>query len=174
MNCDLTKCQSCDDLQSCDDMRNELNAIKKLCAKHERLYRKFSSWKNSIAKNDCQLEILNDTAAVLRARQEILAETLALRRGNPELLQQLQKDIQAVENQVDIWMRDLAEISSDRTNLDIELIQLRCKLQRSMTNIELAHIDFEMIEEQHRDIWRRFLYELPKPEKRVADITELS
>lgn len=96
-----------------------------------------------------------------------------LRPGDDETLQKLQSEIQAVENQVDMWIRDLAEISHDRTRLDIEWIQLRCKLQRSMTHIEMAHIDFELIEQQHRDIWRQFLYELPHADKRVnTEITE--
>ncbi|KAI6235686.1 hypothetical protein M3Y95_00077900 [Aphelenchoides besseyi] len=164
--CDLPKCQSCDDL-SCGNLHDELNEIKKLCAKHELLYRTFSSWKHAVRKNECQLEILNDTANILQARREMLVQTLALKKDDPVLLKRLQRDIRAVESQVNCWMRDLAEISGDRTKLDIELIKLRCKLQRSMTNIEIAHIDFEFIEAQHREIWDQFLSEIPSSKSNI-------
>lgn len=39
--------------------------------------------------------------------------------ASPELLTQLQKEISAVETQVDIWIRELAEINGDRTRLDV-------------------------------------------------------
>ncbi|KAI1699492.1 hypothetical protein DdX_17286 [Ditylenchus destructor] len=54
--------------QSCEDIRNELNGIKHLCVKHEHLCRSFARWKSYIEQNDCQLEILNKTAASLRSQ----------------------------------------------------------------------------------------------------------
>ena len=62
-------------------------------------------------QNECQLEILNETAQILHARKEMLARTLALRRAakncadDPKTLERLHKNIRAVENQVDTWMK---------------------------------------------------------------------
>ncbi|KAI6176710.1 hypothetical protein M3Y97_00828400 [Aphelenchoides bicaudatus] len=167
--CEMFRSQSFNDLNSTDDFNDlgkELTVIKKLCARHEILFKSFYLWKNRVLKNEYQLEVLSETAHILRARRENLARTLALRRASKcytdnQVLKRLDSEIRAVEKQVDEWMKDLAEVSSDRTKLNIDLIQLRCKLRHSLTNINLAHIDFEVIEQQHRDVWRKFLYDIP-------------
>lgn len=38
---------------------------------------------------------------------------------------ELQKEIEHVESQVDIWMKELAEINEARTNLDVRISLLR-------------------------------------------------
>lgn len=45
------------------------------------------------------------------------------------MLKRLDDEIRAVEKQVDGWIKNLAEISEDRTKLNIDLINLRCKLR---------------------------------------------
>uniref|UniRef100_A0AC35TIG5 Uncharacterized protein n=1 Tax=Rhabditophanes sp. KR3021 TaxID=114890 RepID=A0AC35TIG5_9BILA len=144
--------------KSCTDIQDELATIKQLCAKHEVLCLSFNRWKAHVEQNDAQLEILNDTATSLRFRHKMLADMLAVKPNESEVLEKLQKEIRAVESQVDIWIRELSEINEVRTHLDMEFIKLRSKLQRSMTNIEIAHLDFDKIEKHHRDIWKKFLY----------------
>lgn len=144
--------------KSCTDIQDELKTIKQLCAKHEKLCLCFSRWKTNVEQNDAQLQILNETATSLRYRHKMLTEMISLKPTEPEVLEKLQKEIKAVEDQVDIWIRELSEINEVRTHLDIEFIQLKAKLQRSMTNIEIAHLDFDTIEENHRLIWKKFLY----------------
>uniref|UniRef100_A0A915DPP2 Uncharacterized protein n=1 Tax=Ditylenchus dipsaci TaxID=166011 RepID=A0A915DPP2_9BILA len=147
--------------QSCEDIRNELKSIKGLCAKHELLCRSFASWRSSIEQNDSQLDILNRTAASLRNRHKMLAEALALRPKEPALLIRLQREISAVESQVNIFIRELTDISDDRSKVDLkhalEFIHLRSNLQRSMTNIELAHIDIDVMQRSHHKLWKKFL-----------------
>jgi len=127
VNQQLVKCQSVDDLNSMDQLGDELNVIKTLCARHELLYKSFYLWKNAVLKNECQLEILSETAHILRARRENLARTLALRRAvnnhadNQNMLKRLDTEIRAVEKQVDGWMKDLAEVSHDRTKLNVRI-----------------------------------------------------
>ncbi|TKR78289.1 hypothetical protein L596_019119 [Steinernema carpocapsae] len=139
------------------DVRQELNEIKKLCAKHELLCRAFSKWRDDIDQNEAQLEILNSSASSLRQRHRALSERLAGKPADPEHLVSLQKEIRSIERQVDAWIREIAAINDARKKLDIEFIQLRSKLQRSATNIEIANIDFEKLEHQHRDKWKSFL-----------------
>uniref|UniRef100_A0A0N4Z2M3 Nsp1_C domain-containing protein n=1 Tax=Parastrongyloides trichosuri TaxID=131310 RepID=A0A0N4Z2M3_PARTI len=144
--------------KSCTDIQDELTTIKQLCAKHEKLCLSFNKWKSHVEQNDAQLQILNETATSLRFRHKMLTDMIAVKPTSPEVLEKLQKEIKAVEDQVDIWIRELSEINETRTHLDIEFIQLKSKLQRSMTNIEIAHLDFDTIEKNHRNIWKKFLY----------------
>ncbi|KAI1701864.1 hypothetical protein Ddc_17372 [Ditylenchus destructor] len=148
--------------QSCEDIRNELNGIKHLCVKHEHLCRSFAKWKSYIEQNDCQLEILNKTAASLRSRHKMLRDALAMRPKDPSILTRLERDICAVEAQVNVFIRELTEINDDRTKLDMkhamEFIHLRTSMQRSMTNIELAHMDVDKLQNKHRRLWRQFLH----------------
>ncbi|KAK0417430.1 hypothetical protein QR680_013004 [Steinernema hermaphroditum] len=139
------------------DVREELNAIKKLCAKHELLCCAFAKWRDDIDQNEAQLEILNSSASSLRQRHRALSERLADKPADPALLLSIQKEIRSIERQVDTWIREIAAISDARTKLDIEFVQLRGKLQRSVTNIEIANIDFEKLERNHRDKWKSFL-----------------
>ncbi|KAH7731895.1 hypothetical protein AAVH_00793 [Aphelenchoides avenae] len=141
--------------KSCDDIQDELNG---LCAAHELLFHSLAKWRLSVEQNDAQLEILNDTAAALRSRQKMLTDMLALKPGDPEIMSRLRREIRAVQTQVAVWIRELAEITGNRTELDIEFIQLHSKLQRSMTSIEIAHFDLDALETQHRNMWKKFLY----------------
>ncbi|VDM43217.1 unnamed protein product [Toxocara canis] len=141
-----------------NDLRNELNCIKKICANHEALCRSFAKWKADIDENDAQLEILSETMESLRNRHRKISDQLARKPVDARTVAELQKEIQHVESQVDIWMKELAEINEARTNLDIEFIRLRSKLQRSVTNIEVANIDFDRLERLHSDMWENFLY----------------
>jgi hypothetical protein len=99
--------------------------IKKLCDRHELLYKSFYLWKNAVLKNECQLEILSETAQILKARRENLARTLAIRRAlnnridDQGVLKRLDNEIRAVERQVDGWILNLAEVSQDRTKLNV-------------------------------------------------------
>uniref|UniRef100_A0AC34QGQ9 Uncharacterized protein n=1 Tax=Panagrolaimus sp. JU765 TaxID=591449 RepID=A0AC34QGQ9_9BILA len=147
-------------IQNLKDLNDELEIIKFLCEKHRMLCRAFEKWKSDIEQNDAQLEILNETSIALRNRHKILTEMLNQRpvASSPELLQQLQREISAVEAQVDIWIKELAEINGDRTRLDIEFIKLRSQLQYSMTNTEIAQLDLETMERRHREMWKKFLY----------------
>uniref|UniRef100_A0A1I8A2R8 Uncharacterized protein n=1 Tax=Steinernema glaseri TaxID=37863 RepID=A0A1I8A2R8_9BILA len=107
--------------------------------------------------NEAQLEILNSSASSLRQRHRALSERLADKPADPALLLSIQKEMRSIERQVDTWIREIAAISDARTKLDIEFIQLRSKLQRSVTNIEIANIDFDKLERSHREKWKSFL-----------------
>jgi chromosome segregation ATPase len=141
-----------------ESLKDELHLIKSLCAKHEMLCCAFAKWKSDIEQNDAQLEILNETALALRNRHKVLTDMLTNKSGNPDLLNQLQREISAVETQVDIWIRELADINDDRMRLDIEFIKLRTQLLSSMTNIEIAQLDLDSMERRHKDMWKNFLY----------------
>uniref|UniRef100_A0AC34GS07 Uncharacterized protein n=1 Tax=Panagrolaimus sp. ES5 TaxID=591445 RepID=A0AC34GS07_9BILA len=142
-----------------ENLKDELHLIKSLCAKHEMLCCAFAKWKSDIEQNDAQLEILNETAVALRNRHKVLTDMLTNKPGNPpDLLNQLQREISAVETQVDIWIRELADINDDRMRLDIEFIKLRTQLLSSMTNIEIAQLDLDSMERRHKDMWKNFLY----------------
>lgn len=98
--------------------------IKKLCDRHMLLYKSFYLWKNAVLKNECQLEILSETAQILKARRENLDRTLAIRKTSNKLddhgaLKRLDNEIRAVERQVDGWIMNLAEVSQDRTKLNV-------------------------------------------------------
>ena len=82
----------------------------------------------------CQLDILNQTADILKSRRDLLIKRLSTDRSefcaqknkakrrfsdNPTLLLKLQRELRAVERQVDSWIRELVEISSDRTKLTV-------------------------------------------------------
>uniref|UniRef100_A0A915AMZ9 Tektin n=1 Tax=Parascaris univalens TaxID=6257 RepID=A0A915AMZ9_PARUN len=141
-----------------NDIRKELNSIKKICANHETLCRSFTKWKADIDENNAQLEILSETMESLRNRHRKIRDRLSRKPVDANTVAELQKEIEHVESQVDIWMKELAEINEARTNLDVEFIRLRSKLQRSMTNIEVANIDFDRIERLHHDTWKNFLH----------------
>ncbi|KAE9550694.1 hypothetical protein FO519_006095 [Halicephalobus sp. NKZ332] len=143
-----------------DDIQEELKLIKSLCAKHELLCSAFSKWKSDVEQNDAQLEILNETSIALKDRHKVLTDMLSRSSAvtSPDLLQQLQREISAVETQVDIWIKELAEINGDRTRLDIEFIKLRSQLKYSKTNIGIAQLDLETMERRHREMWKKFLY----------------
>ena len=147
--------------QSYDDIQKEIKGLKLLYAKHDILCRLLATWKSNIQQNNSQLEILNDMAMSLSGRHKMLTDTLALRPHDPEILLRLKNEFNAVETQVDIWIRELMEIHDDRMILDVnngfEFVQMRSRLQKSLTNIELAHIDLENLQKQHHSIWKKFL-----------------
>uniref|UniRef100_A0A914D907 Uncharacterized protein n=1 Tax=Acrobeloides nanus TaxID=290746 RepID=A0A914D907_9BILA len=143
--------------KSCEDLRVELDTIKSLCAKHESLCTNFEKWKSKLEQNDAQFEILNETARALRSRNKMLKDLLS-KRPDPESVQRLQREINAIQIQVDIWIREISEIRENREQLDVEFAKLRSQLQRSMTNLQIAHLDIEAIERHHQERWRNFLY----------------
>jgi hypothetical protein len=97
----------------------------------------------------------------------MLSKALSLKPTDSSHLHQLKREICAMESQVDIFIKELVDISKDRSNLNtnhaIEFIRLRASLQRSMTNLELAHTDIELMQRSHHKLWKRFL--LPPEEE---------
>ncbi|VDD95147.1 unnamed protein product [Enterobius vermicularis] len=149
-------------------MRSELKKIKTICDDHETLCQSFAQWKKDVDENDAQLRILNATAASLRKRHRAICEQIKKKPSTvhsekkkvsvvSEEVDRLQREISFVEAEVDVWMKELAEVNDARTNLDIQFIQLRSKLQRSMTNVEVANIDFDLLEKNHCATWKNFL-----------------
>uniref|UniRef100_A0A0N5AHW3 Spectrin repeat-containing domain protein n=1 Tax=Syphacia muris TaxID=451379 RepID=A0A0N5AHW3_9BILA len=163
------------------DMRSELKKIKSICDNHQTLCESFAQWKKNVDEvklfidilfiisnvvgedystsfqNDAQLQILNTTAALLRKRHHTICEQIKKKPIAAEEVDRLQREISYVEAEVDVWMKELAEVNDARTNLDIEFIQLRSKLQKSMTNVEVASIDFDLLEKNHCATWKNFL-----------------
>jgi hypothetical protein len=87
----------------------------------------------STFQNDAQFEILNETARALRSRNKMLKDLLSKRPGiienfflnfetflvDPESVQRLQREINAIQIQVDIWIREISEIRENREQLDV-------------------------------------------------------
>ncbi|VDN85769.1 unnamed protein product, partial [Brugia pahangi] len=71
---------------------------------------------------------------------------------------QLENEIKKIEAQVNMWIRELAEINKARTKLEIEFVYLRSNIRLNTVNIEVANVDINRIELNHRQMWNNFLY----------------
>ncbi|KAK6102668.1 hypothetical protein QQG55_9395 [Brugia pahangi] len=140
------------------DIRNELNEIKMICAHHKALCQSFMQWKVDIDENDAQLKILNEAAMSLRKRHENIVAQLSNGPVDGKTVIQLENEIKKIEAQVNMWIRELAEINKARTKLEIEFVYLRSNIRLNTVNIEVANVDINRIELNHRQMWNNFLY----------------
>lgn len=145
-----------------DDIYAELKGVTKLHAKHELICRTLATWHLNLAQNTTQLAILDETADILNNRHKLLTDTLALRPNDPAVLCHLQREIRAMEMQVDILIREIADISLCRKQIDLDnalnfLHQHICH-QKELANVELATLDAHQLDGEHRIAWRTFLH----------------
>ncbi|KAL3082569.1 hypothetical protein niasHT_030583 [Heterodera trifolii] len=144
-----------------DDICNELNGVNKLKSRHELLCQTLASWKLGMEQNNSQLNILNETAQILNARHKSVVEMLASKSADPAMLTRLQREIHAMELQVDIWLREISDVSNEREKLQMqhafEFSHQNQHLQRNAANFELAKMDADFLCRKHCKMWHEFL-----------------
>uniref|UniRef100_A0A183BJ66 Uncharacterized protein n=1 Tax=Globodera pallida TaxID=36090 RepID=A0A183BJ66_GLOPA len=151
-----------------DEICDELNGVNKLKTRHELLCRTLASWKLGMEQNSSQLNILDETAEILSDRHKCVVNMLASKSTNPALLNRLQRETQAMELQVGIWLREISDVSIERKKLELEhaleFSHQNRGLQRCETNVELAKMDADFLYRKHRKVWRKFLADEQKTE----------
>ncbi|VDN88781.1 unnamed protein product [Brugia pahangi] len=95
-----------------------------ICAHHKALCQSFMQWKVDIDENDAQLKILNEAAMSLRKRHENIVAQLSNGPVDGKTVIQLENEIKKIEAQVNMWIRELAEINKARTKLEVFLVFL--------------------------------------------------
>ncbi|KAM3722607.1 Uncharacterized protein ACO02O_05922 [Dirofilaria immitis] len=140
------------------DIRNELNAMKIICAHHKALCQSFMQWKIAIEENDAQLKILNEAVMSLRERHKNIVAQMFKRPADAKTIIQLEDEIRKIESQVNMWIRELIEISKARTILEVQFICLRSDIRLNMVNIEVANIDIDRIELNYHQMWNDLLH----------------
>lgn len=148
----------------------ELDEIKETCKKHEDLCRQFTECCRELQQNDAQLEILGETATYLRKKHEQIRRTMRERTMGEKELQLLEEEIGLIDKQVCIWMKELEEINENRLQIEVDygrmapltediqirFLQLGNELKKSVTCVQLASIDFELIQMRHKERWQRY------------------
>ncbi|CAI4221239.1 unnamed protein product [Auanema sp. JU1783] len=135
----------------------ELEEIKATCKKHETLCRQFAECSRELSQNDAQLEILGETATFLRHQHAQIRKIIDEKSHSSDELALLEEEILSVDRQVCVWMKELQEINENRLQIEIRFLQLRNELKKSVTCVQLASIDFELIQMRHNERWSRFL-----------------
>ncbi|OZC06587.1 hypothetical protein X798_06433 [Onchocerca flexuosa] len=141
-----------------NNIRNKLNAIKMICAHHKALCQSFMQWKVAIEENDAQLKILNEEVMSLRERHQKITAQLSKEPVDAETIIRLEDEVRKIGLQVNMWIRELTEISKARTKLEVQFICLRSNIRLNTVNIEMANMDIDRIELNYRQIWNDFLY----------------
>uniref|UniRef100_A0A1I7XTA7 RBD domain-containing protein n=1 Tax=Heterorhabditis bacteriophora TaxID=37862 RepID=A0A1I7XTA7_HETBA len=139
------------------DGRVELDEIKATCAQHENLCRQFAECSMELQQNDAQLEILGETATFLKNRHQQIRRNISEKPQSENELEALEAEIARVDRQVCVWMKELEEVNDNRVEIEIRFIKLGAALKKSVTCVQLASIDFELIQMKHDEQWRRFL-----------------
>ncbi|KAK5970543.1 hypothetical protein GCK32_011980 [Trichostrongylus colubriformis] len=80
-------------------------------------------------------------------------------------LEALEAEVASVIRQVAVWTMELEEVNASRLEIEIRFLQLGSELKKSVTCVQLASIDFELIQMRHNERWRRFLADHVPPEK---------
>ncbi|VDP01510.1 unnamed protein product [Heligmosomoides polygyrus] len=85
---------------------------------------------------------------------------------SPKELEALEAEVASVIRQVAVWTMELEEVNASRLQIEvIRFLQLGSELKKSVTCVQLASIDFELIQLRHNERWRRFLADHVPPEK---------
>ncbi|EFO17937.1 hypothetical protein LOAG_10562 [Loa loa] len=129
-----------------------------ICAHHKALCQNFLQWKVDIDENDAQLKILNEAAVSLRERHQSITAQLSKGPVDFQTVIQLEDEIRKVEAQVNMWIRELAEINKARTKLEMKFVCLRSDIRLNTVNIEVANVDIDRIELDYRQMWNDCLY----------------
>lgn len=74
----------------------------------------------------------------------------------------LEEEVDKVDREVTIWMKELEEVNAQRIELEVWIFlrkgnykfQIRCirlgaELKKSITSVQLASIDFDLIHKKH-------------------------
>jgi len=140
-----------------EDIIAEVTSFNKLFALYERMCTSVNEWKSDLEQNTSQLEILNETANVLRRRQTLIADLASLDQKNHQTLCYLHHELVLLRRQISIWVKELAAVDDDRRALRFKHVGKLDHLKRSITNIELAHNDFDQLDNSHGRNWSSFL-----------------
>ncbi|KAL3125166.1 hypothetical protein niasHT_000519 [Heterodera trifolii] len=66
-----------------------------------------------------------------------------------------------MELQVDIWLREISDVSNEREKLQMEYAfefsHQNQQLQRNVANVELAKMDADFLCRKHCKMWHEFL-----------------
>ncbi|KIH63243.1 hypothetical protein ANCDUO_06458 [Ancylostoma duodenale] len=104
---------------------------------------------------------------------------------SPKELEALEAEVASVIRQVAVWTMELEEVNANRLQIEasswplitfdsflvsnvtdlIRFLQLGSELKKSVTCVQLASIDFELIQLRHNERWRRFLADHVPSEK---------
>uniref|UniRef100_A0A0K0DE94 Uncharacterized protein n=1 Tax=Angiostrongylus cantonensis TaxID=6313 RepID=A0A0K0DE94_ANGCA len=152
---DDAQVDKCEFLRHDDDQ--ELNKIKTTCARHADLCRQYADCSLALQMNDAQLDILSETAETLRQRHARIRRIIDEKPCSPKELEALEAEIASVIRQVAVWTKELEEVNANRLDIEIRFLQLDSELKKSVTCMQLASIDFELIQLRHNERWRRFL-----------------
>ncbi|XGW15673.1 hypothetical protein V3C99_001260 [Haemonchus contortus] len=147
------------------DGHEELDEIKATCERHADLCRQYAKCSLDLQMNDAQLEILSETAETLRQRHAQIRRTIDEKPHSPKELEALEAEVASVIRQVAVWTMELEEVNASRLEIEIRFLQLGSELKKSVTCVQLASIDFELIQMRHNERWRRFLADHVPPEK---------
>uniref|UniRef100_A0A0R3S4D6 Uncharacterized protein n=1 Tax=Elaeophora elaphi TaxID=1147741 RepID=A0A0R3S4D6_9BILA len=126
-----------------------------ICAHHKALCQSFMQWKTDIDENDAQLRILREASESLRERHRNIAAQLS-KGPDAEKIKELENELRKVEAQVNMWLRELAEISKARTKLEIQFVCLRSDIRLNTVNIEVANVNIDRIELNYSQMWKDF------------------
>ncbi|GMT18991.1 hypothetical protein PFISCL1PPCAC_10288 [Pristionchus fissidentatus] len=151
-----------------DSRGHKMDEIKKTCENHEDLCRQFAECSLQLRQNSAQLEILNETASFLKTRHASIRRQIAAQPSDQIELKRLEEELGKVNNQVQLWMRELEEVNDCRTELEITFVRLRAALQKSVTSVQLASIDLDLLQNRHADRWKKFLADVQAEEAAAA------
>ncbi|KJH46271.1 hypothetical protein DICVIV_07658 [Dictyocaulus viviparus] len=90
---------------------------------------------------------------------------------SPKKLEALEAEINSVIRQVAVWTKELGEVNANRLQIEvnqqneIRFMQLSSEIKKSMACMQIASIDFELIQLRHNERWRRFLADHVPSEK---------
>ncbi|RCN51457.1 hypothetical protein ANCCAN_02408 [Ancylostoma caninum] len=90
---------------------------------------------------------------------------LSIHSDSPKELEALEAEVASVIRQVAVWTMELEEVNANRLQIEIRFLQLGSELKKSVTCVQLASIDFELIQLRHNERWRRFLADHVPSEK---------
>ncbi|KAF8358986.1 hypothetical protein PRIPAC_93981 [Pristionchus pacificus] len=153
-----------------DGRAHKMDEIKKTCDNHEDLCRQFAECSLQLRQNAAQLEILNETASFLKTRHATIRRQIAAQSEDQNELKRLEEELGKVNNQVQMWMRELDEVNDCRTELEITFVRLRSALQKSVTSVQLASIDLDLLQNRHADRWKKFLADVQAEEAAAAKV----
>ncbi|PAV75977.1 hypothetical protein WR25_01587 [Diploscapter pachys] len=139
----------------------ELDEMKATCVKHKELCRQFAECSREMRQNEGQLEILAETGNQLKDRHAAIKGAIAGRGHSQAAMAKLEEEVDKVDREVTIWMKELEEVNAQRIELEIRCIRLGAELKKSITSVQLASIDFDLIHKKHEKYWQRFLAEQP-------------
>ncbi|VDK59267.1 unnamed protein product [Gongylonema pulchrum] len=71
---------------------------------------------------------------------------------DPKVVEQLENEIKKMATQVEMWIRELADISEARTKLQMRYVRLRSMVHLNSLNMQMANIGIDRIEQNYDNI----------------------